>query len=56
MSEPVIYRCPVQCPIKKSCFIIKVEAPIKEPIPVLKKCEAQNGKDIRIRIGGDRPP
>lgn len=53
MLQPVIYYCPNKCPIKKRCFIIKVEKALKEPIFVLKKCDAIKGKDIRVKIGGD---
>lgn len=55
MVQPVIYNCPERCPIRKRCFIIKVEEALKEPLIVLKKCEAQKGKDIRVEIGGERP-
>ncbi len=56
MQQPVIYNCPEQCPIKKHCFIIKVEYPLKERVVVLKKCDAQKGKDIRVAIGGEHSP
>lgn len=49
------YRCPVKCPIGKQCFVIKVEEELKQPIAVLQKCPAKKA-DIRIKIGGSRPP
>lgn len=55
-----IYYCPIQCKIKKRCFVIKTEKEIIEPFTVLKKCDAEKGKDIRIQIGGkqsiEHPP
>lgn len=54
--KPMIYRCPQKCPRHKTCFILKTETAIKEPIVVLVKCAADNGKDIRVTIGGERPP
>lgn len=55
-----IYNCPVRCRIKKHCFVIKTEKEILEPLTVLKKCDAEKGRDIRIQIGGkqysERPP
>lgn len=56
MQQPIIYNCPERCPIKKRCFIIKLEYPLKEQVIVLKKCDAKKGKDIRVTIGGERPP
>ena len=53
--QEIIYRCQKACPIKKNCFILKVQERIKEPIKVLQKCPAEK-KDILIRIGGERPP
>lgn len=54
-KDGYIYKCPLLCPIKKHCFIIKVEERIKQPMTVLLKCTAQKG-DIKVEIGGDRPP
>ena len=51
----VTYRCPRQCKIHKKCFILKTETSVKQPIAVLHKCLAEK-KDIRIIIGGERPP
>jgi hypothetical protein len=51
-----IYNCPAHCRIKKHCFVIKTEKEILEPLTVLKKCDAEKGRDIRIQIGGKRPP
>lgn len=55
-----IYNCPAHCRIKKHCFVIKTEKEILEPLTVLKKCDAEKGRDIRIQIGGkqssERPP
>ncbi len=52
----VIYRCQRKCPIKKKCFILKSPGHIKETVQVLQKCPAEQGKDILLTIGGDRPP
>lgn len=58
--EGFLYYCPTKCPIKKHCFVLKTESELHEPIVVLKKCTAENGKDIRIKIGeegnGEHPP
>jgi len=54
LSDGYIYKCPVRCPINKHCFIIKLEEELTSPLTVLKKCDAQNGKDIKIRIGSQR--
>jgi len=58
--EGFIYNCPVRCPIRKHCFIVKTEQELKEPLIILKKCDAEKGKDIRVSIGGEqsrvRPP
>lgn len=51
----ILYRCPQKCPIRKQCFILKTENPIKEPIRIWKKCPAAK-KDILITIGENRPP
>ena len=55
-----IYNCPIRCPIKKHCFVIKTEHELEEPLSVLYKCTAEKGKDICIEIGGnkkhERPP
>lgn len=56
MNSGITYHCPRRCPIRKKCFIIKTEEPIPVQIPVLKKCQAENGGDIRVLIGGNRPP
>ena len=60
-TEGFVYNCPVRCPIHKHCFIIKLEEELQTPLTVLKKCDAEKGKDIRIRIGRnldgrDKPP
>ena len=51
------YRCPLRetCPFNKNCFVLKTEAPIATPIQILFKCKPGK-KDIRITIGGGRPP
>jgi len=54
--QPVIYRCPKECPIHKQCFVLKSAAQIEEPIHVLQKCPAEHNNDILITIGGQRPP
>jgi hypothetical protein len=54
-SNGYIYCCPLQCPIKKHCFVIKLEKELTEPLSVLFKCNAQKG-DIKINIGGEHPP
>lgn len=58
--EGFIYNCPMLCPIRKHCFIVKTESELTEPLIILKKCDAEKGKDIRVRIGGtrkrERPP
>ena len=51
-----IYKCPKQCPIRKNCFILKTEKPLPERIIVYVKCLANKKQDIRIEIGGPRPP
>lgn len=55
MKNSYIYRCPKECKIRKHCFILKTEKPIAYPLPVLQKCLAEK-RDIRIVIGGERPP
>lgn len=50
-----IYKCPLQCPINKHCFVIKLEERPVSPLKVLQKCPAEK-KDIKIEIGGERPP
>ncbi len=57
-TQEFIYTCPVLCPINKHCFVIKLMIELKEPLTVLKKCEAKHGKDIAIVIGDhpERPP
>lgn len=50
-----IYKCPLQCPIHKSCFVIKLEERLTQPLKVLLKCAASKG-DVKVEIGGDRPP
>lgn len=59
-SQGYIYNCPRQCPIRKHCFIIKTEQELERPISVLKKCEAEKGRDIKVVIGAarsrDKPP
>ncbi|WP_296954498.1 hypothetical protein [uncultured Dialister sp.] len=54
MRKEYTYRCPTQCPFNKHCFIIKTEAPIKNPIPILKKCPCYK-KDISVWIGNVPP-
>lgn len=56
MHKEFVYRCNKRCPIKKQCFIIKVQQPIAVQINVLQKCPAKKGRDIPITIGGDVPP
>lgn len=51
----VTYRCQRPCKLHKKCFIIKTDTPVKQPIIILYKCSAAK-KDIRIVIGGERPP
>lgn len=50
-----IYKCPLQCPIHKHCFVIKLEERLTQPLKVLLKCAARKG-DIKVEIGGERPP
>ena len=50
-----IYKCPLQCPIHKHCFVIKLEERLTQPLKVLLKCAASKG-DVKVEIGGDRPP
>jgi hypothetical protein len=54
--QPIVYRCTRKCPINKRCFVLKVKAPLKEPIEVLFKCTAQKKEDIVLKIGGAQPP
>ena len=54
-TNNTIYRCDRKCPIHKNCFLLKVEQPIKTPIVILHKCLAEK-RDIRIQVGGERPP
>ena len=55
IMQEIVYRCTQKCPIKKKCFILKVQEQIKEPVKVLLKCPVVK-KDILISIGGERPP
>lgn len=50
-----IYKCPLQCPIHKHCFVIKLEERLTQPLKVLLKCAASRD-DIKVEIGGERPP
>ena len=50
-----IYKCPLQCPIHKHCFVIKLEERLTQPLKVLLKCAASKG-DVKVEIGGERPP
>lgn len=50
-----IYKCPLQCPIHKHCFVIKVEKRLTQPLKVLLKCAVRKG-DVKVEIGGERPP
>lgn len=45
--KEITYRCTKKCPVRKNCFILKVQEQIKEPIKVLQKCPAEK-KDILI--------
>jgi hypothetical protein len=56
MEQAYIYNCPVKCPIHKHCFIIKLENKLEQPLTVLKKCDAEKGRDILVKIGGELPP
>ena len=55
MSNERVYRCNLQCPIRKHCFIIKLKEPVTTPLVVLHKCEATK-RDVEITIGDPRPP
>ena len=50
-----IYKFPLQCPIHKSCFVIKLEERLTQPLKVLLKCAVSKG-DVKVEIGGERPP
>ncbi len=50
-----IYKCPLQCPIGKHCFVIKLTERLAHPLTVLLKCAAKKD-DIEIKIGSDHPP
>ncbi|WP_301956680.1 hypothetical protein [uncultured Dialister sp.] len=52
----IVYRCTQKCPIHKHCFILKVPIQLKEPLLILLKCKANNGKDIPVIIGNKSPP
>jgi len=52
MQDNYIYHCTTNCPIGKHCFIIKLENKLSQPLTVLKKCDAKQGRDIKIKIGG----
>lgn len=54
--NPVIYRCPLTCPFRKKCFIIKTVTEIEKPLAVLIKCAAKNNMDVRVTIGGNKRP
>lgn len=54
--EGFSYYCPTECPINKHCFILKTESELHESVVVLKKCIAEKGNDIRIKIGEDDTP
>lgn len=54
-TDKYVYRCPLRCPIHKHCFVIKLEEHPSQPLKVLLKCAARKG-DVRIEIGGERPP
>lgn len=56
MENVIIYRCNRPCPIGKKCFILKTLQAIPLQVTVLVKCPAEHGKDVSIRIGGNRPP
>ncbi len=56
LKQEYTYRCPVDCPIHKRCFVIKLKHPLKEPLHVLQKCLAKKGADIEISIYPERPP
>ena len=55
MNTEAIYRCTKPCKINKRCFILKTELPLRQPIAVLHKCQAEK-KDIRLIIGEESPP
>jgi hypothetical protein len=52
----IVYRCTQKCPIHKHCFILKVPIQLKEPLLILLKCKANDGKDIPVIIGNKSPP
>lgn len=54
--ESTIYRCDKPCRLHKKCFILKVQGCLQNRVPVLIKCAAENGKDIRCYIGGRSNP
>ena len=55
--RPIIYRCPLSCPLRKQCFIIKTVTRIEKPMEVLVKCAARENTDVEVTIGGEeRPP
>lgn len=54
-SNGYIYKCPLQCPIHKHCFVIKLEERLTQPLKVLLKCAAYKD-DVKVEIGGERPP
>lgn len=35
------YRCSIHCPLHKSCFIVKTNAPVPESTVFLVKCPAR---------------
>ncbi|MDO5297054.1 MAG: hypothetical protein Q4F00_10590 [bacterium] len=49
-SNGFTYRCPLDCPFRKRCFIIKVAEELKSPLTVLHKCCVIK-RDISITIG-----
>ena len=55
MEKCTVYRCVKKCPINKRCFVLKVPGQLQQPLPVVVKCDAEKGKDIKMVIGG-RPP
>lgn len=56
MKNIVTYRCTLNCPIRKSCIIIKLDEPLATPLNAVYKCKALK-KEIPITIGDPvRPP
>ena len=50
-SKGFIYRCPLDCPFRKHCFVLKVPEELKYPLTILHKCRVTKA-DISITIGG----